>query len=72
MEIQDKGVGISPNYFAKILQPFEQESTGKARLYDGAGLGLSITKNLVYMLGGQITIKSEKNWGTLVKLQIPI
>jgi signal transduction histidine kinase len=72
MEIQDTGIAISPDYFAKIFQPFEQESTGKARLYDGTGLGLSITKNLVNMLGVQITIKSEENWGTLVKLQIPI
>ena len=72
MEIQDTGIGMSPDYFKKIFQPFEQESTGNARLYDGTGLGLSITKNLVNMLGGQITIKSKKNLGTFVKLQIPI
>jgi PAS domain S-box-containing protein len=72
MEIQDTGIGMSPDYFKKIFQPFEQESTGNARLYDGTGLGLSITKNLVNLLGGQITIESEKNSGTLVKLQIPV
>jgi len=72
MEIQDTGIGMSPDYFKKIFQPFEQESTGNARLFDGTGLGLSITKNLVHMLGGEITIKSEKNLGTLAKLQIPI
>ncbi len=72
MEIQDTGIGMSPEYFKKIFQPFEQESTGNARLYDGTGLGLSITKNLVNMLGGKIIIESEKNLGTIVKLQIPV
>jgi PAS domain S-box-containing protein len=72
MEIQDTGIGMSPDYFKKIFQPFEQESTGHSRLYDGTGLGLSITKNLVTMLRGKITIESEKNSGTRVKLQIPV
>ena len=67
MEIQDTGIGMSPDYFKKIFQPFEQESTGNARLYDGTGLGLSITKNLVNMLGGQITIKSKKKPGNFCK-----
>lgn len=72
LEIQDTGIGMSQDYFKKIFQPFEQESTGNSRLYDGTGLGLSITKNLIDMLGGKIAIQSEKNLGTVVKLQIPV
>ena len=63
---------MSLEYLNRIFQPFEQESDGHTRLYDGTGLGLSITKNLVDMLGGTIVIQSEKNFGTVVKLQIPV
>ena len=72
LEISDTGIGMSLEYLNRIFQPFEQESDGHTRLYDGTGLGLSITKNLVDMLGGTIVIQSEKNFGTVVKLQIPV
>ena len=50
---------------SRLFQPFEQESASTARKYGGSGLGLSITKRLVEMMGGSIRVESEQNKGTV-------
>ncbi|MDG1278786.1 MAG: ATP-binding protein [Algoriphagus sp.] len=72
LKIEDTGVGMSEEFMAKIFQPFEQESTGNDRLFDGTGIGLSITKNLIDLLKGTIDVQSMKNTGTMITIKIPI
>jgi signal transduction histidine kinase len=62
-EVRDDGIGISEEFLPHIFDPFTQE---KRHGYEsvGTGLGLSIVKQLVDLMGGTITVKSEKNKGT--------
>jgi signal transduction histidine kinase len=70
--VQDKGIGISEEYINKLFNPFEQESVGYDREFEGSGLGLTITKNLIDLLSGEITIKSQKGQGTTVNVILPL
>jgi len=72
LEFTDTGIGMSKEFQNKMFDAFEQESTGNNRLYDGSGLGLNITKNLVQLMGGDIQIWSNKKSGTRVKVEIPL
>ncbi|TDQ15136.1 PAS domain S-box-containing protein [Algoriphagus boseongensis] len=72
LDVTDTGIGMTKEFQDKMFDPFEQESTGNERLFDGSGLGLNITKNLVQLLGGKIQIWSQKNLGTRVEVEIPL
>jgi len=70
IEVSDTGIGIAEQDIPTALRPFEQVDTGLARKYDGAGLGLPLTKHLVELLGGSLTIKSRVNQGTTVAVEL--
>ncbi|MEX2594757.1 MAG: PAS domain-containing sensor histidine kinase [Anditalea sp.] len=70
--VQDKGIGISETYLKKLFNPFEQESVGYNREFEGSGLGLTITKNLIDLLSGEIRIESKKGQGTIVSVILPL
>ncbi|KEO74415.1 sensor histidine kinase [Anditalea andensis] len=72
IQVQDEGIGMSEDFLLKIFQPFQQESGGYARKFEGSGLGLSITKSLMDMLKGQIYITSSKGKGTTVTITLPL
>ena len=61
MEISviDNGIGIKQENLERIFNPFEQIEGSTSRKYQGTGLGLSLTKNLVEMHGGKIWVESE-------------
>ncbi|MEG2171873.1 MAG: ATP-binding protein [Desulfovibrionaceae bacterium] len=71
-QVQDTGVGISPEFMEKLFEPFEQERSDYARNLVGSGLGLPIVKNFVELMGGSIDVKSTQGEGTLVTVQIPL
>lgn len=71
-QVQDQGVGISQDYLVKLFYPFEQESKGFSRKFEGSGIGLAITRHLVDRLNGHIQVESEKGKGTLVKISLPL
>ncbi|AFL82686.1 PAS domain S-box [Belliella baltica DSM 15883] len=71
-EVSDSGIGMSEEFMEKLFRPFEQESEGYGRRYEGSGLGLTITKNLIDLLGGEIYIESTKGKGTYVKVILPL
>lgn len=54
--ISDTGIGIAPEFFPKMFQPFTQEDSSDSRQYGGVGLGLAVSKHLVDLLGGTIII----------------
>ena len=62
-KIEDTGVGISPENLETIFKPFEQVGE-QARQAKGTGLGLAIAKNLVELMGGQLSVSSQVNVGT--------
>lgn len=71
-EVEDTGIGISPEFQRKIFESFTQEDAGStSRKYGGTGLGLAITKKLAEFLGGTIILNSEKGKGSVFKLAIP-
>lgn len=62
--IRDNGAGISKEFLPKIYEPFSQERTAATEGIGGSGLGLSITKRLVDLMDGRITVQSELGRGT--------
>jgi signal transduction histidine kinase/DNA-binding response OmpR family regulator/HPt (histidine-containing phosphotransfer) domain-containing protein len=63
-EVQDTGVGIPPEMQAQLFGAFTQQDASITRSHGGIGLGLAITKELVSMMGGEITFKSRMGEGT--------
>lgn len=63
-QVKDDGVGMSAEYQKHLFQPFEQEEETQTMNYCGSGLGMSIVKNLVVLMGGTIEVESEKGVGS--------
>jgi PAS domain S-box-containing protein len=68
---EDSGIGIAEDSLKKIFDEFYQENSSNTNGVTGSGLGLSITHQLVNMMGGRIWIESKKGVGTKVFIQIP-
>ena len=68
---KDSGVGISKDSISHVFEEFFQEPNGCDYRSNGSGLGLAITKTLIDLMGGSITICSEKVTGTTVTMEIP-
>ncbi|MBI4958325.1 MAG: MASE1 domain-containing protein [Desulfovibrio sp.] len=68
--IEDAGIGIPRDKLGELFEPFTQASEGYRRTHQGAGLGLSICRRLVNLMGGDIEVDSEEGVGTLVSFCI--
>ncbi|MCH3942253.1 MAG: ATP-binding protein [Atopobiaceae bacterium] len=64
--VSDTGCGMSPEFVPKMFEPFSQEDPASSAGVSGSGLGLSIVKRLVDLMGGTIEVKSEQGRGTAV------
>jgi len=63
ISITDSGIGISPEQQAKLFQPFQQAESSTTRKFGGTGLGLTISKSIVELMGGRIWVESELGKG---------
>ena len=68
--IQDTGPGLSSEDCARVFDDFAQASTGSTRTHEGAGLGLSISRNLVQLMGGEILVESVPGSGSTFSFTI--
>jgi len=64
LSVKDSGIGMAPEFLEHIFEPFERERTSTMSKTQGTGLGMSITKNLVELLGGTIQVSSVLGAGT--------
>ncbi len=71
ISVSDTGIGISDEMLDAIFAPFVQAESDYRRRYQGAGLGLAITKRLVELMGGNMSIVSEQGRGTTVFCAVP-
>jgi len=71
LSVEDTGIGIGKNDLEKIFQPFVQVDGRLNRKYEGAGLGLPLTRRLVEMHGGTLKVESELGRGTTVTVDLP-
>lgn len=69
--VSDNGAGIAPDDLEVIMEPFQQGSIKSARGQGGVGLGLSLTKGMAELHGGEIAIDSTLGAGTIVTLRLP-
>ena len=70
-EISDTGVGLTREQQAGLFMPFTQADSSTTRTFGGTGLGLTISKRLARMLGGDITVRSQPGVGSVFTLRLP-
>ena len=70
-DVIDTGIGISEEYVGKIFESFTQAGTDVARKFGGTGLGLTISKQLVELMGGSVEVKSKIGEGTTFTFILP-
>ncbi len=72
LAVTDTGIGIDPQHQELIFEEFRQVEGGLDRSYQGAGLGLSISKQLVELHGGHMTLRSRKGEGSTFAFTLPV
>ena len=72
IEVSDTGIGMTPEQVLRVHEEFSQADNSVTRRFGGTGLGMAITRSLVLMMGGTITVGSELGVGTKVKVVLPL
>jgi signal transduction histidine kinase/ActR/RegA family two-component response regulator len=70
--VRDTGIGMSPAHLARLFQPFVQADPSITQQYGGTGLGLTITRRLTQLLGGDVSVQSALGEGALFTLHVPM
>jgi len=71
VSIVDTGPGIAPEDYERIFEEFTQVDDGRRRTHQGTGLGLPLSRRLVELMGGRLTLESEPGRGTKFTLRLP-
>jgi len=72
IKVKDTGIGILQKDIEKIFEPFRQVSEGLNRKYEGTGLGLTISKKFVELMGGKLNVESKIGKGSVFTILLPI
>lgn len=70
--VSDTGIGMSPEFAKTVFDPFTREQTSTVSGIQGTGLGMAITKNIVDLMGGSISVESEQGKGTTFTVEIKL
>ena len=70
--ISDTGIGMTPAFLARIFDEFSQEDEGARTQYKGTGLGMTITRRYVELMGGTIQVESRKGEGSTFTVELPM
>jgi len=71
MTVSDTGIGIAQDEIERVFEPFVQLDSSLARKYEGTGLGLSLSRRWVQLLGGSLILESDLGAGTVARLRFP-
>ena len=72
VEVADTGIGIDPAEKDKLFRPFSQVDSGLARRHEGTGLGLSVCRHLLDLMGGTIEVESQPGAGSTFRFTLPL
>jgi signal transduction histidine kinase len=72
IRVSDTGVGVSPEAQQFVFDEFRQEDGSATRRYGGSGLGLAIARQLARLLGGDVTLSSERGKGSTFTVELPL
>ena len=70
--VTDTGYGMTPEFTAHIFEPFTRAENSTTNRIQGTGLGMAITKSIVDLMGGTITVRSEPNKGSRFQVTLPL
>ena len=72
IEVRDTGIGISPEHLDHIFEPFSQVEQHSTRRAGGTGLGLSVSRQLLALLGGSLGVESALGQGSVFRVRLPL
>jgi len=72
INVKDTGLGIAKENLRMIFDDFRQVSEGYGRIFEGTGLGLSLTKKFVEKMNGNISVESQLNIGSVFSIRFPV
>jgi hypothetical protein len=70
--VSDSGIGIAPDRLDSIFAPFSQADASMARRFGGTGLGTTIARQLVELMGGSIQVRSQLGAGSIFDISLPL
>ena len=69
--VTDTGIGMSPEQILKLFQDFTQADASTTRKFGGTGLGLALTRRFCQIMGGDVTVHSVPNEGSIFTIKLP-